>query len=157
MRPACLSSSTTITVTDDGLDTLAPGITLWTPQGAGPATNGQTENVRRQAGGPIVDDVVGAIHTVLAHPTNPNILYAGGTNSGIWRTTDARCLPQPTWEPLTDDLPGHSIGALVFDLADATRQTIWAGIGRYSAYGRVGSARTGLLEHHGWRRQLDAR
>ncbi|MCU0983072.1 MAG: hypothetical protein MUF25_28260, partial [Pirellulaceae bacterium] len=134
-----------ITVTDDGLDTLPPGITLWTPQGAGPATNGQTENVRRQAGGPIVDDVVGAIHTVLAHPTNPNILYAGGTNSGVWRTTNA-LLPQPTWEPLTDDMPGQSIGALVFDLADATRQTLWAGIGLYSAYGRVGSARAGLLQ-----------
>jgi uncharacterized repeat protein (TIGR03803 family) len=95
------SGRATVTVTDDGLDSLPPGIIVWTPQGPGPATNGQVENVRRTAAGPVVDDVVGAIHTVLAHPTNPDILYAGGVNGGVWRTLNATS-PQPTWQPLTD-------------------------------------------------------
>ena len=77
------SDAAALTVLDDGIDTAPPGSVIWIPQGPGPATNGQVENVRRTAGGPVVDDVVGATHTVAAHPTNANILYVGSVNGGV--------------------------------------------------------------------------
>ncbi len=88
--------------------------------------------------------VVGALHTVLAHPTNADILYVGSVNGGVWKTTNATSA-QPNWTPLTDNMPSQSIGALVFDLADATSNTIWAGVGTYSSFGRIGNTRTGLM------------
>ncbi|WP_158261380.1 MULTISPECIES: Calx-beta domain-containing protein [Pirellulaceae] len=110
----------------------------WNPLGPFGASDGQVENVLPD------DTVVGAIHTVLAHPLDPNILYIGGTNGGIWRTTNATAI-QPNWEPLSDQLPSSSIGAMVFDRADNTSQTIYAGIGRYSSFGRIGNERIGLV------------
>ena len=81
---------------------------------------------------------------MLAHPNDADTLYVGGTNGGIWRTTNATAL-RPNWTPLTDDLPSQSIGAMIFDRADLTYQTIYAGNGRYSSFGRLGGQRAGLL------------
>src|SRR5262245_15997562 len=110
----------------------------WTAQGPGPTRNGQTENV------PPNNEVDGAIHAVAAHPTDPNILYVGGVNSGIWRTGNATAA-SPTWTPLTDNFPSLSIGALEFDPTDPNRRTLVAGIGRFSSFGRSGGPLTGLL------------
>ncbi len=101
-----------------------------------PATDSQVKD--------IVPDyqVVRAVHTVLAHPTNADILYIGGTNGGIWRTSDATSA-SPTWTPLTDDLTSQSIGAMTFDLGNPNR--ILAGIGRFSSFGRAGGNLDGLL------------
>jgi hypothetical protein len=88
--------------------------------------------------------VVGAIQTVAPHPTDPNILYVGGVNSGIWMTGNAT-VASPHWTPLTDDFPSLSIGALEFDLNDATHQTLVAGIGRFSSFGFDGGRLPGLF------------
>jgi Big-like domain-containing protein len=98
----------------------------WTAQGPGPSRDGQVENVTPN------NEVVGAIHTVAAHPTDANILYVGGVNGGIWRTGNAKAA-SPNWTPLTDNFPSLSIGALEFDPTDATHQTLVAGIGRFSS------------------------
>ncbi len=108
----------------------------WRPIGPAPIYNGQVENVVPD------DEVVGAIHTVLAHPTNVNVLYVGAVNGGVWRTDDATST-RPTWRPLTDSAPSLSISAMAFDANDPN--TILAGIGRYSSYGRAGGDRVGLL------------
>ena len=108
----------------------------WVAQGPGPILNGQVENVVPD------NEVVGAVHTVLAHPTDRDILYIGATNGGIWRTDDATSM-RPTWRPLTDHASSLSIGALVFDAEDVN--TIVAGIGRYSSFGGAGGDRVGLL------------
>src|SRR5215510_11228532 len=111
----------------------------WIAQGPGPTRNGQVDNVTPN------NEVVGAIHTVAAHPTDANILYVGGVNSGIWRTGNATA-ESPNWTPLTDNLPSLSIGALEFDPTDATRRTLLAGIGgQISSFGRSGGFLTGLL------------
>jgi photosystem II stability/assembly factor-like uncharacterized protein len=88
--------------------------------------------------------VTGAVHTVVAHPTNADILYLGGVNGGIWRTTNATAA-SPNWTPLTDQFPSLSIGALELDPTDATNQTLVGGTGRYSNFGRRGGPRAGLL------------
>src|SRR5215510_1790809 len=110
----------------------------WTAQGPGPTKNGQVENL------PPDDEVVGAINSIAVHPTDSNILYVGGVNSGIWRTGNATAA-SPHWTPLTDNFPSLSIGALEFDPLDATNKTLVAGIGRFSSFGRNGGPLTGIL------------
>jgi len=116
----------------------------WQAQGPGPATDGQVENVQEQGSGVVDDQVVGAIHTVAAHPTNANVLYAGATNGGIWKTTNAQAA-SPAWTPLTDSEPSTSIGALELDPTDVTGDTLVAGFGRFSSFGQAGGNLVGLL------------
>jgi photosystem II stability/assembly factor-like uncharacterized protein len=111
---------------------------VWIPQGPGPTLNGQAENI------PGNNPVTGAVHAIVAHPTNANILYLGAANGGIWRTTNATAA-NPNWAPLTDQFPSLSIGALALDPTDATNQTLVAGIGRFSNIGGRGGPLTGLL------------
>jgi uncharacterized repeat protein (TIGR01451 family) len=110
----------------------------WIPQGPGPALNGQVENI------PGMNPVTGGVHTIVAHPTNADILFLGAVNGGVWRTTNATAA-NPTWTPLTDQFPSLSIGALELDPIDTTNQTLVAGIGRYSNFGLRGGPLTGLL------------
>ncbi|MBI4718831.1 MAG: thrombospondin type 3 repeat-containing protein [Planctomycetes bacterium] len=114
------------------------GGSLWVSQGAGPALFGQAENVVPN------DEVSGAVHCLAPHPTNADILYLGAVNGGVWKTTNATAA-SPTWVPLTDLQLGLSIGALEFDPTDATRQTLVAGVGRFSSFGSAGPFRKGLL------------
>ncbi|MFT4571525.1 MAG: hypothetical protein ACI91F_002416 [Candidatus Binatia bacterium] len=111
---------------------------VWSAEGPAPITEGQVENVTPD------DVVIGAIHTAAAHPTDVDTLYIGATNGGIWKTTNSTAAA-PSWTPTTDDQPGQSIGALEFDPTDGTNETLVAGIGRYSSFGRFGSRRLGLL------------
>jgi uncharacterized repeat protein (TIGR01451 family) len=107
-------------------------------QGPSPITGGQVENVTPN------NEVAGAVHTVVAHPADPNILWIGTVNGGIWRTFNATAA-SPTWVPLTDQQPGLSIGAMELDPTVATNTVLVAGIGRMSSFGRIGGPQTGLL------------
>ncbi len=116
---------------------------LWVAQGAAPAIDGQVENVNPNN----EDQVIGAIHTVLADPNDADTLWVGAVNGGVWRTTNATAA-NPNWTPLTDEFRGLSIGALEFDPTDTDPAgdgpTIIAGIGSFSSYLRSGPL-TGLL------------
>ncbi|MEM1176733.1 MAG: RTX toxin [Acidobacteriota bacterium] len=109
----------------------------WQAQGPGPATNGQVENVGTD------DQVVGAVHTVVAHPNDADTLWIGGVNAGLWKTTNATA-SSPNWTRLTDDQPSLSIGALALDPTDAAIETLVAGSGGFSSFGARGD-RIGLL------------
>jgi photosystem II stability/assembly factor-like uncharacterized protein len=110
----------------------------WRPFGPAPKTSGQSENALPDNG------VGGAVHTLAPHPTDANILYIGTVNGGIWKTTNATAT-SPIWVQQTDPQTSLSIGALEFDLSDATRQTLVAGIGRFSSFASRGGQRLGLL------------
>lgn len=107
-------------------------------QGPSPITGGQVENM------PPLDDVAGAVHTVVTHPSDPDTLWLGATNGGVWRTSNATS-PIPTWTPLTDGETSQSIGALELDPTVATNTVLVAGFGRYSSFGRTGGALDGLI------------
>ncbi|MBI3880990.1 MAG: DUF11 domain-containing protein [Verrucomicrobia bacterium] len=113
------------------------GGNLWIPQGPGPTTNAQVSV-------PPDDRVSGCIQAIAAHPSNPDILYIGAVNGGIWRTFNATAA-NPSWTPLTDTLASLSIGALEFDPTDASRQTLVAGSARLSSLAASGGTRLGVL------------
>lgn len=98
----------------------------WVAQGPAPNNGGQVQNLTPG------NAVSGAIHAVVAHPTDANTLYVGAVNGGIWRTTNATAA-NPTWTPLTDFQPSLSIGALEMDPSNS--MILVAGIGRFSSFG----------------------
>ncbi len=112
-------------------------IGTWQPQGPGPNTAGQVEGIADR-------EVSGAIHAVVAHPTNPDILYAGGVNGGIWKSVNATAA-SPHWTHQTAGQVSQSIGAIDLDPTDASHQTLVAGFGRFSSFGRSGGSRAGAL------------
>lgn len=114
----------------------------WMPEGAAPNTQGQVENIVPN------DEVVGAVHVVVTHPTNADIVWVGAVNGGVWRTDNATVL-SPNWVRLTDSMTSSerslSIGALDLDPTDGTFQTLIAGLGSYSSFLSIGGDRSGLL------------
>lgn len=125
-------------------DTHPPAFGRWEAQGPSPATFGQVENVRNNAG-ELNFEVTGAVHTVLAHPSHAGTLFIGTVNGGVWKTANAKAT-HVVWRRLTDDQASQSIGALDMDLLDTSHRTLVAGLGRFSSFSRIqGGALLGLL------------
>jgi hypothetical protein len=110
------------------------GIPDWIEEGPGPTTGGQVTLFPN-------DPVSGAIEAVAPHPTDPNIIYVGAINGGVWRTTNGGA----NWTPLTDQLPSLSIGDVAFSPLDATNQTLFFGVGNFSAGFGIGGALSGVF------------
>lgn len=108
----------------------------WIPQGPGPSTNGGVENIPGR-------EIAGNINVVAPHPMNPNIVYVGSGNGGVWKTFNAMDA-SPNWIPLTDQLPSLSTGALAFDPTDPSNQTLVAGTRRSSSFFGLSGRRVGL-------------
>ena len=128
--------------------TASPAVAATVPatfeaQGPGPIVGGQTEGIRR-SDGTAVEEVAGAVHTVVAHPTDPATLWIGTTNGGVWKTANATAA-RPDWVPLTDQQRSLSIGALDLDPTVASSTVLVAGLGRFSSFNSQGGPRTGLL------------
>jgi hypothetical protein len=109
----------------------------WVSQGPAPTNFGQTEGITN-------DPVIGAIHAIVPHPSNADILWIGSVNGGIWKTTNATSA-SPTWTPMGDGFSSLSFGTLSLDPTDATSGTLVGGFGRFSSFGGVGGPRAGLL------------
>jgi len=110
----------------------------WLPVGPSPIEGGQVENITPN------DEVNGAINAVQTHPTNPDIIFIGGVNSGVWKTENATAL-NPTWVHLTDTFPSLAAAELNLDPTDATWNTLVVGMGRSSSLSGLGGDRIGLL------------
>ena len=70
--------------------------------------------------------VSGAVQTIAIDPENPNRVYVGTVNGGIWRT-DTISAPAPAWTPLSDDDASLAISHIAF-YPDRS-QSILAGTG----------------------------
>ncbi len=73
------------------------------------------------SGGP--GAVSGRVSALAVDPGNPNVLYVGGAQGGIWKSTDAGA----SWSPRTDDQCSLAIGSLVVDPINSN--IIYAGTG----------------------------
>src|SRR5437870_4167775 len=121
----------------------------WLPVGPGPINNGQPVGITVPGSPPISNPVSGSISALAVQPDrpgqpgNPDIVFAGTVNGGIWETTNATA-DRPTWTPLTDLFSSPSISALAYDLSDPDLKTLYAGTGTVSS-ARRGSGE-GLLK-----------
>ncbi len=109
----------------------------WTAQGPAPIYNGTVENIPNRP-------VAGAINAVVTHPTNPDIIWIGSVNGGIWKTTNATAV-SPTWTPVTDSAESLSISDIALDPTDTTGNTLVAGTAPYSSFYQTGGPAGRLL------------
>ncbi len=68
-------------------------------------------------------DAGGRVNAIVVHPSNDNIMLAGYSAGGIFKTIDGGT----TWYPVFDDQPYLAIGDLIFDPNDPN--TVYAGTG----------------------------
>src|SRR6266851_1689465 len=100
---------------------LTPPVTTdaaWTPLGPSPLPNG---------GGSI--PVSGRVTTVVVDPTNPNKVYLGAAQGGVWRSLDGGA----TWVSIFDSAQSLAIGALALAPSDTT--TLYVGTGEFNGCG----------------------
>ncbi len=67
--------------------------------------------------------VSGRVTALAVDPTNSNVVYLGGAEGGIWKTTDGGS----SWTPLTDQQPSLAVGSIALDPENP--QTIYVGTG----------------------------
>lgn len=108
----------------------------WAPRGPAPITNGQQFVITPN------NPVTGGGHSVAPHPSDPNVVYFGGINAGIWKTTNALAT-SPTWTPLTDFQPSLNIGAIALDRDNP--DVVIAGTGRWSSLANFGGSQGEIL------------
>lgn len=65
----------------------------------------------------------GRVSAIAIHPTDPNIVYIGAAQGGVWKSTDAGA----SWTPLTDEQCSLAMGALAIDPVNPN--IIYAGTG----------------------------
>ncbi len=76
-------------------------------------------------GGP--SNIGGRVTALAVDPTDPQIVYLGAADGGVWKSTDGGV----HWQPLTDDFPSLSIGAL----AVGPDGTLYVGTGEANSSG----------------------
>src|SRR5215831_8484980 len=87
-----------------------PSNTSWTPLGPTPITAGTST-------------FSGRVNANAVHPTQPNTIYIGGAQGGVWKTTDGGV----TWAALTDAACSLAMGAIAIDPVNP--QIVYAGTG----------------------------
>jgi hypothetical protein len=103
---------------------------VWTELGPKPAPNGQTSTVNQPVSGRTV--------AIAIHPTNPNIVYVGGAQAGIYRSLNGG----QTWTPIFDGAQSLVIGALA--LAPSNPEILYVGTGEAGQCGSGCYAGIGL-------------
>ena len=84
----------------------------WRALGPSTIPDGQTD-----ASLGILSPVSGRVTAIAAHPRNPNVVYVGGAQGGVWKTTNARSA-NPHWRPLTDHEASLAVGSIAIDPVD---------------------------------------
>jgi len=74
--------------------------------------------------GPV--NIGGRIIAVAANPLNPNTVFIGAADGGIWRSWDAG----KSWHSVSDDLPTQAMGAIAINPVDTS--IVYAGTGEAS-------------------------
>ena len=74
----------------------------------------------------------GRIDDIEAVESNPSIIYAGYATGGVWKTTNMGT----TWEPIFDEPPVSSIGAIA--IAPTDPNVVWVGTGENNNQRSVG-------------------
>ncbi len=107
--------------------TAALVVPSWVALGPSQIPGGQTDT--SLGGGPnpfAAGTVSGRVSAIAVDPTDPNTVYCGGAQGGVWKTTNALA-PSPTWTPISDFEASLAIGDIAIDPVD--HNIIYVGTG----------------------------
>jgi photosystem II stability/assembly factor-like uncharacterized protein len=105
-----LSAPRAAALASESFATAVPG--LWIPIGPQPSASSDFP--------PFTSGRIGGL---AVDPRNQNVIYVGGAQGGVWKSTDGGL----TWTALTDDQPSLAIGSIV--LAPSNPDIIYVGTG----------------------------
>lgn len=88
---------------------------FWTEIGPFPIPNGQTTSIS--------SSVSGRVTAIVVHPTNPDIVYVGTAQGGVWRSLNGGA----SWVAIFDNAASLAIGALA--LAPSNPSILYVGTG----------------------------
>ncbi len=91
----------------------------WTEIGPNPIPNGQVVSGSQLP-------VSGRTISIAVHPTNPDLVYVGTAQGGLYRTTDGGT----TWTPLLDNALSLAIGTVA--ISPSQPETIYVGTGEHN-------------------------
>ncbi len=94
-------------------------LTSWTEIGPNPIPNGQVYTSPQLP-------VSGRTIAIAIHPTNPNIVYVGTAQGGLYRSINGGT----TWVPMLDNAMSLAIGAVA--ISPSQPETIYVGTGEQS-------------------------
>jgi autotransporter-associated beta strand protein len=77
----------------------------------GPSPSFGPTSIIQSADAPPNGTVSGAVQSIVTDPTNPNTMYIGATNGGVWVTRNGGA----SWTPLSDNQRSLSIASLSVD------------------------------------------
>lgn len=117
-----------------GGESVRAPLPTWQPFGPSTIPDGQTDTTA----GSTLSPVSGRLQAIAVHPTDPNIVYVGGAQGGVWKTTNFLAAT-PTWQPMSDNEASLAIGSLAIDPVNPN--IVYAGTGEAagscdSYYGR---------------------
>lgn len=72
---------------------------------------------------PIDNGSAGRLNAIAVHPSDPNTIYIGGAQGGVWKTTDGGA----SWTPRTDDQCSLAMGSIAIDPVNP--DIVYAGTG----------------------------
>ena len=102
----------------------SPSLPVGTPPANGAWINiGPTRSDFITNGTTLTEVDSGRPRQVVTHPTDPNIVYVGSSNGGVWKSTDGGA----TWTPKTETLGSLAVGDLAMDPSDPN--TLYLGLG----------------------------
>jgi len=112
------------------------GIPAWGEQGPRPFVDSGGDGT---GGFPVVNSPLnpasGGVESIAINPNNPQQIYVGTVNGGVWRTdnADPANSAATSWTPLTDQLASLGMGDIAFSPLDASGNTVFAGTGTFSS------------------------
>ena len=109
-------SSTSATVVDPGIATVATG-TTWTNIGPTKA------NYAQNGGYTVNASDTGRVRNIITDPANASTIYVAFAGGGVWKSTDGGAF----WNAKTETLGSLSVGALEMDPNNAS--TLYLGLG----------------------------
>ncbi len=107
---------------------LPQSMTTWTPLGPAPIPE-------RDETSDVSVPVSGRTIAIAVHPTDPDTVYAGAAQGGLWKSTDGGT----NWTPLFEfQLETEAIGAITIDPIDSSIVYIGTGEAGFSADSFIG-------------------
>jgi hypothetical protein len=117
---------------------------VWLPLGPSPIPNGQTLGTSPEA------PVSGRVSAIAVDPINPDIVYVGPAQGGIFRSLDGG----HTWRSLFLGAKNFAIGSITVDPKDHDTVIVGTGEGNFSADSHFGVGIYVVKESTSWRPRL---